>query len=271
MAYQDRSYYSSNAGFSRNENFTGAVKILIAANIVLFVLVNLFRNFPWFAVFGLVPTSVISRLMFWQLITYLFLHAGLWHLVLNLLMLWMFGSVLEKTWGKYKFLIYYFFTGIGAGVCSCIFGYNSFSPVVGASGSIFGLLVAYAIMFPEAIILLFFIFPMKMKYAAIVLAGINLLGALSNPGNGIAYIAHLGGGLFGYLYFKSGWIRDRLSRLSWKELKKSFTKKKIMKSSLQEDWTSTEVDRILDKISQSGIDSLSLKEKNFLAKKAKNN
>ena len=117
----------------------------------------MFKNIAWYTIFGLVPAFVLSRFMLWQPVTYLFVHYGLWHLVVNMLMLWMFGAIIEEAWGSKRFLFYYFFTGIGAGICSIVFAFNSFSPVVGASGAIFGLLVAYAMMFPDSIILLFFI------------------------------------------------------------------------------------------------------------------
>jgi len=183
--YRNRQY--SNFGFS----LTPAVKVLIIINVCIFVIINLVRNFPWLGIFGLVPAFVFGRFWIWQLATYMFLHLGLWHLVLNMLMLCFFGPTIEEAWGKKQFLIYYFFTGVGAALCSFFVSMGSYTPVIGASGAIFGILVAYAVMFPDSVILLFLIFPMKMKYAVLVLAGINLLGAISNPGGGIAYFAHL--------------------------------------------------------------------------------
>ncbi|MBU1086559.1 MAG: rhomboid family intramembrane serine protease [Candidatus Omnitrophica bacterium] len=250
-------------------NHKTAVNILIVINIAVFVIINLLRDISWMMYLGLVPSLVISRLMLWQLVSYLFVHAGLWHLVLNMLMLWMFGTVLEQSWGSKRFVIYYLFTGIGAGICSIVFAHNSAYPVVGASGAIFGLLVAFAIMFPESVILLFFIFPMKMRYAAMVLAGINLLGALSNPGSGVAYIAHLGGGLFGYLYFKNEAIRFVLSRFSISRWQESIKQKKQVKQKQEIVDINRRVDEILDKISMHGIDSLSKKEREILEKKSK--
>ena len=261
---------SSWAGNSYSSfRLSGMVKILIIINIVVFVIINLFRNIAWHALFGLVPGFVFARMMIWQLATYLFVHFGLWHLVLNMLMLWMFGSVIESRWGSKSFLCYYFFTGIGAGLCSVMFAFNSMSPVVGASGAIFGLLTAYAIMFPDSIILLFFIFPMKMKYAAMVLAGINLLGALSNPGGGIAYIAHLGGGVFGYIYLKNERLRYIFSKYSISNLKDAYRKKQDLVQRKKIEDMDKQVDRILEKISAAGMESLTEKERSILDKKSK--
>ncbi len=266
MSFRTGSVYS---GFGSGMRFRGVVKTLVLINVAVFIIIHIFRTVAWFIIFGLVPGLVFSRLMLWQLITYLFLHFGLWHLVLNMLMLWMFGSVIENRWGSKRFLYYYLFTGIGAGLCSIVFAYNSSAPVVGASGAIFGLLVAYAMMFPDSVILLFFIFPMKMKYAAMVLAGINLLGALSNPGGGIAYIAHLGGGLFGYLYLKNEKIRLILSRYSLASIKDSLRRKRAYKKRIREKYIDEQIDRILDKISAQGIESLTKHDKEILKKKRK--
>ena len=266
MSFRTGSFYSD---FGSGMPFRSVVKILIAINVAVFVIIHIFGNIPWFIIFGLVPALVFSRLMVWQIITYLFVHFGLWHLVLNMLMLWMFGSVIENTWGSKRFLFYYLFTGIGAGVCTIIFGFNSGVPVVGASGAIFGLLVAYAMMFPDNVILLFFIFPMKMKYAAMVLAGINLLGAMSNPGGGIAYIAHLGGGLFGYLYLKNEKIRLMLSRYRRVSIKDSLKKKQAQRKQRREEDIDEQVDKILDKISAQGMESLTKHDREILKRKTK--
>lgn len=266
MSFRTKSSYQD-SGFGLQPG--GVIKALIIINIAVFVIIHVFRNIAWHIIFGLVPRLVFSKFMIWQLATYLFVHVSLWHLVLNMLMLWMFGSVIESRWGSKKFLFYYFFTGIGAGLCSVLFAFNSSSPVVGASGAIFGLLVAYAMMFPESVILLFFIFPMKMKYAAMVLAGINLLGAMSNPGGGIAYIAHLGGGLFGYLYLKNERIRVMFSRYSPASIKNSLKTKHMQNKQKEEENIDKQIDIILDKISAQGIKSLTQKERKILGKKAR--
>jgi len=184
-----------------------------------------------------------------------------------MLMLWFFGPGLESIWGSKRFLRFYFFTGIGAGLCSLVFSLNSLIPVVGASGAIFGILIAYAVMFPDSMVLMFFIFPMKMKYAVVFLVGINLLGAVSGSGSGIAYLAHLGGGLFGYWYLKSRLLKDLLDNLSLDSTRAWLSQKREEQKRRQEKDLSRKVDQILDKISKSGIDSLTNDEKDILKKK----
>ena len=238
---------------------TRTVKLLIIINVVLFILMHLLPQAPWLALFGLVPSYVFAKFRLWQLATYMFLHLGLWHLVLNMLMLWFFAPAIERSWGRREFLFYYFFTGIGAGLCSFITAFRSSVPVIGASGAIFGILVAYALMFPETVILFFFIFPMKIKHAVLVLAGINLLGALSSPDAGIAYFAHLGGGLFGYLYLKSEWIKRQIT----------YRSKRVSRQEIAQKDLNRQVDAILDKVSKHGIDSLSRKERRILELKSR--
>ena len=250
------------SGFSRYSART--VKALIVINVALFILIHLFARVPWLSLFGLVPQYVFAKFRLWQLASYMFLHVGLWHLVVNMLMLWFFAPAIERNWGKREFLFYYFFTGVGAGLCSWITAFRSPIPVIGASGAIFGILVAYAMLFPETVILLFFIFPMKIKHAVLVLAGINLLGALSSPGAGIAYFAHLGGGLFGYLYLKNEWIRRQISYWKPADLKFRWQKSRARRQEIFKKELERQVDTILDKVSKRGINSLTKKEKEIL-------
>jgi membrane associated rhomboid family serine protease len=263
--YKWQGSYSAFGGLS----LTRTVKNLIIINVALFVLVHLLPRFPWLSVFGLVPADVFAGFKVWQLATYMFLHAGMWHLAVNMLMLWFFAPAIEASWGRKQFLTYYFFTGIGAGLCSWVASPHSFVPVIGASGAIFGLLVAYAMMFPETVILLFFIFPMKIKYAVYIFAAMNLWGALGFSNAGIAYFAHLGGGLFGYLYLKSEWIQRKLSYLGGSSLKKRRRAAGAAKKQVSEKNIEEKVDAILDKISRHGVKSLSKKEKRILDMRSK--
>jgi membrane associated rhomboid family serine protease len=215
----------------------------------------------------MVPRLVLEKFMIWQLFTYMFVHIELWHLLINMLMLWFFGPALEQAWGRKRFLTYYLFTGFGGAVCSFIFSFNS--PIIGASAAIFGLLVAYAIMYPETIILLFFIFPMKIKYAVLIFAGIDLWGAWQGSPGGIAHFAHLGGALFGYLYLKSEWIRRSLSYLSIGSFKEWWSQKEKRQQEFYREEFNKEVDRILDKISKQGMKSLTKRERKILERKSK--
>ena len=250
---------------------TPAVKTLVIVNVSIFIIINLFRKIAWISLFGMVPAVVFSRFWIWQIFTYMFLHLGLWHLILNMLMLWFFGPTIEAAWGRKQFLIYYFFTGIGAALCSFFVSIGSYIPVIGASGAIFGILVAYAVMFPESIILLFLIFPMKMKHAILVLGAINLLGAISSPGSGIAYFAHLGGGIFGYLYLKNEWLKMKFLRFSFSidGLKNKYSQHNIRGKEIEKKNLNEQVDQILDKVSQEGIGSLSPKERAILERKSR--
>lgn len=239
------------------------VKNLIIINVFVFLLANVWSEFPT-GLFAMVPSLVFSKLMIWQLVTYMFVHLDLWHLVVNMLMLWFFGPAIEAAWGRRQFLTYYFFTGIGAALCSFIFSFNS--PIIGASGAIFGILVAYAITYPDHMILLFFFFPMPMKQAVFVLAGINLLGAISASGSGIAYVAHLGGGLFGYLYLKSETLRRQVLCLDFNKLKTWFKAPSKPKGPKSFD---DRVDEILDKISKQGMASLTKEEIEILDRRSR--
>lgn len=257
------------SGFGLGSQLTKAVKALIIINSAVFILVHLFSGLPWFSIFGLVPRQLFTGLRLWQPVTYMFLHAGLWHLLVNMLMLWFFAPAIEAAWGRKQFLFYYFFTGIGAGLCSYASAFRSPIPVVGASGAIFGILVAYALMYPDAVILLFFFFPMKIKHALWLLIGINLLGALSAPQGGIAYFAHLGGGLFGYLYLKSEWIARQIAYFNFPRLKFWMRQEKRRSDYSSREDLESQIDAILDKISRHGMESLSRQERKLLEQRSR--
>jgi membrane associated rhomboid family serine protease len=199
--------------------FTPAVKQLLIANGAVFLLFTLFG--------ALNSTSALAGLLYehlglqgwavvhgeiWQLVTYAFLHAGLFHILFNLLALWMFGAQLETDWGYSLFMQFYFFCVIGAAVTTVIvsftgvLGVSPHTLTVGASGGIYGILVAFGILHGDSEIMLFPIpFLIKAKYFVIGLIALAVYGALSSAhtlGQSTAYMAHLGGGLFGYLFLK---------------------------------------------------------------------
>lgn len=186
---------------------TRAVKWIIVANVVAFVLRLLVRNLgqgPFDELFGLFPQLITTRWMLWQFVTYMFVHAGPFHILFNMLVLWMFGCDLERYWGPEKFLKYYFLTGIGAGFCSYIIAPRAVTVTVGASGAIFGVLLAYGILFADRIIYMYFLFPIKAKYFVMVMGALEFYAALTSTGSGISNTAHLGGMLVGFLYLKRG-------------------------------------------------------------------
>lgn len=199
--------------------FTRAVKQLLIANCAVFLVAALIGAFSgpefqqWLLVhFGLVPVQVIFRGWVWQLATYAFLHAGLFHLLFNMLWLWMFGSQLEQDWGYNLFLQFYFFCAIGAAITTIavaftgLLGASPLVPTVGASGAIFGLLLAFGVLHGNSEIMLFPLpFTMKARYFIMGLIFIEVILTLSSaraPGESTAYMAHLGGLLFGYIFLK---------------------------------------------------------------------
>ncbi len=183
----------------RFQNFT---VVLIVINVGLFLLSYLAPRL--FYSLALVPVLVIRENAWWQLITYMFVHAGTGHIFFNMLALFLFGSRIEQRLGSYEFLLYYLICGVGAGLVTLVINWNTglqAVPVVGASGAIFGLLLAFAILFPDAVIFIFGLLPMRAKTAVLVFAGLELLFSLTSPRSGVAHLTHLAGLLFGFLYF----------------------------------------------------------------------
>jgi membrane associated rhomboid family serine protease len=185
---------------------TPAVKWIIWTNVAAFVATVIRHDF--IDVLGVVPSDVIEHYRLWQPITYMFIHAGPSHILFNMLGIWMFGVELERMWGTKFFLRYYAVTGIGAALTTIFVALLPFAVTaqtyttvtVGASGALFGILLAFALYFPERPILLAMLFPIPAKYFVII---IGALSYFSSPG-GIAHAAHLGGVIFGYLYLRGG-------------------------------------------------------------------
>jgi membrane associated rhomboid family serine protease len=155
-------------------------------------------------IFGLIPYDVTHHFFLWQLVTYLFLHGGIRHLALNMIAHWMFGGELEEYWGSERFTRFYFITGIGAALCSVAASWNSYIPIIGASGAIYGILAAYGLLFPERTLLLYFVVPVKAKWFVLILGLIAFWSSLTMAGSGVAHVAHLGGMIFGWLYIRHG-------------------------------------------------------------------
>ncbi len=143
---------------------TPMVKYLVIACAGAFLLQSLGDNRAMIQIFGLTPAAVLSKLFVWQIVTYLFLHGGFGHLFWNMFPLWMFGSELERYWGGKEFLRFFLITGIGAGLLSIAVQPFSPVPTIGASGAVYGVLMAYGLMFPERMVYLYFLFPVKVKY-----------------------------------------------------------------------------------------------------------
>ena len=190
---------------------TPAVKWIIWTNVAAFLATLVFRDLITDHL-GLVPKDVIERGWLWQPVTYMFLHAGPLHILFNMLGIWMFGVELERMWGTRFFLKYYAITGVGAAITTILVGLLPYAPAaatyaqntIGASGALYGLLVAYALYFPDRPILMFLLFPVPAKFFVIIIGAMSFLAAAGGGSPTVAHAAHLGGIVFGYLYLKGG-------------------------------------------------------------------
>ncbi|PYV45308.1 MAG: hypothetical protein DMG06_02975 [Acidobacteria bacterium] len=180
---------------------TPVVKKIILACVGVFV-VQLVAENPMIQYFSLIPEAVLGNFYLWQPFTYMFLHGGIFHLLFNMLALFMFGCEMERHWGSQRFLRYYLVTGIGAGLCVFFIPSTYHIPTIGASGAIYGVLLAYGMTFPDRIIYMYMIFPLQARYFVMIIGGIAFLSSLSTANTGISNIAHLGGMVFGYLYLR---------------------------------------------------------------------
>jgi membrane associated rhomboid family serine protease len=197
--------------------FPPAVKWLLIANTAVFLL-QFFLNTAGigelFAPFALTPMLVLQGWI-WQLASYMFLHGGIGHILWNMLPLWMFGAQLEETWGTRAFLRYYFICGVGAGICVVLANYllpngEPRAPTIGASGAIYGVLLAFGVLFPRTRILFFFLFPIEARFFVAIVGTIAFLSTIgSGAGSQVSHVAHLGGMIFGYFYLKSSLTRRR--------------------------------------------------------------
>lgn len=206
----------------RFPGFPVGVKWLLISNVAIFIfgyfaqLVQIDRPL---SILALTPALVVRYLFVWQLATYLFLHGGFGHIIWNMLALWMFGADLERIWGTRKFIRFYFFCGIGAGICVVLLNYvlpwgNPLSSTIGCSGAIFGLLLAYAMIYPDRTILWGFLIPIQVKYFVLIIGVIAFMMSFQ-AGNGVSNFAHLGGLLFGYIFLKTPrWDLDLAGPLS---------------------------------------------------------
>lgn len=271
--------YSSH---SFGPSITPGVKILIIINVVVFffqmILQLTFHADPLVSFFALRPIYILEYYWVWQIFTYQFLHGGFFHILFNMFALWMFGSELELYWGKKQFIKYYLISGTGAGVFIFLLPILLSTPnsvTLGASGAVFGILLAYAIYWPERTVLVFGIFPLKIKYLVLIIGLISLMGTLQmKGGGGISHIGHLGGLITGYLYliftikkgnsFSSGNSWNLLQK--WKMYRQRKRWQSRQKDILETMHMEEKVDYLLEKISKNGIQSLTREEKKFLKK-----
>jgi membrane associated rhomboid family serine protease len=276
---------------------TRAVQWLLALNIaVYFMQLTLFGSATVFSALALNPARFPST--WWTIVTYMFVHAWLAHLAFNLFTLWMFGPRLEQVWGARTFVQFYLWCGLGGAIVHLLFAQNS--AVVGASGAISGVLVAYALRWPDDEVYVFGVIPMKSRWLILAMIGMNIIFALS-PGSGIDWTAHVGGMGFGWLFLKlyslggldrvRGWVssvpdeaedmpravprtrssmRDRaravdevVARSNAVVLREGKPLAHVPKQETPKEYAAR-VNRVLDKISQEGIESLTRDERRLL-------
>ncbi len=306
MSYYDNRGSYRPAGFGGFSFFPPIIKSLLVINGVVFFIQILTENIGINGVsletyithyFGLIPfANPVWSFLPWQLITYQFLHGGFSHIFFNMLMLWMFGMEIENIMGSRKFLVFYLLAGIGGGLLQLFFG-SGLGVIIGASGAVFGVMIAFAMFFPDRMIYVYFLFPVKAKY----LIGFMMVFEFMSIGNAdfTAHLAHLGGALVGFIfvffdrqhnfnfdkYFDMFNFKNLFSSNSEPRFRKSkngfgFGKKDVEEAEFYEigqDKSNEDkidqdvVDEILEKISRSGYQNLSEREKKILFEASKKN
>jgi membrane associated rhomboid family serine protease len=308
--------------------FPPVIKLLLLSNVVIYIIFNLLLTgfqigstsfdiiiTKYFALNPLTPVlfrdqaGQLIQLSFypWQLITYMFLHGGFFHLLLNMFALWMFGAELENIWGQKRFLTYYMMCGIGAGLCNLFLAplFSSVGPTVGASGAIYGILVAFGYLFPDRNIYIYGLIPVRAKYLVIFYMLIEVFSLAGGTDSGIAHMAHLGGGVIGLIYlmiyykgsanklfsssnplrnkfssFSASGKREKISLVNkdtlnkqekvsdakYEEIEYTDYKKQIEN---QEKLAQEKIDAILDKLSAGGYQNLTPEEKKILFQESK--
>src|SRR5260370_24517617 len=212
-------YNTRYRSFNDSSFLPTGVKWLLISNVVIFLL---FYIAPEAVkenalMLSLVPVMVLKHFAIWQLATYMFLHGGIEHILFNMLALWMFGTPLEQDWGTRRFLKYYFICGIGAGLfdlaLNILLG-NWRNTTIGASGAIYGLLLAFGVCYPDQTVLMSFLFPIKAKYMVMIYAAIELYMSMGAGNSGVSNVAHLGGMAVVFVYLKTNIWRARAPRLN---------------------------------------------------------
>jgi membrane associated rhomboid family serine protease len=250
----------------------------------------------WFALNPILVSEPIAHhfnFQMWQLITYQFMHGNFSHILFNMFGLWMFGAEIENIFGSKKFLIFYLLAGVTAGILhlfvSPLLGASP-AVTIGASGSVFGVLVAFALLFPDRYIFLYFLIPVKAKYLIGFLIVVEFL-AINSAHSNVAHLAHLGGALFGFIYllldknfdlqFKNLFRREYFYRKKSRKFDDYYTPSSTFKRNddleevnyrdidNDEIITQAEIDEILDKIGKSGYQSLTEREKRILFEASK--
>ncbi len=287
--YSSSSYYRPSF-FSGFKFFPPVIKWLLISNTAIYLLTGFIGMFR---IQGLPLGTYINTTLplfplgggfeVWQLVTYMFLHGGLLHLLFNMFALWMFGMELENDWGSKKFLLYYMVCGIGAGISNLLIGplFGQAGPTVGASGAIYGVLIAFGMMYPDRPIFIYFLLPIRARYFVMIYIALELYAGVMGSPDGVAHFAHLGGALVGWIYILVDQKRIPGKNLFRRSKMRVFTTKEKNRYAAPYERTSISdakyydlhdedrvnqqrIDEILDKISQSGYQSLTEDEKKIL-------
>lgn len=243
------------------------VKILLILNSGIFILTYILRiNLD--SLFGLTPYLVWKGHLY-QLFTYMFIHGNFMHILLNMLGLFFFGPPLEEHWGTGKFLGFYFGTGIAGGLLSTLLNPTAIIPTVGASGAIYGILAANAALFPNAVIYLYLVIPIRAKWLVIGLAVYEFWMLFSGARTGISHEAHLGGLVAGGLYvlLTEKYFGYRVSRRfrQWRNEQRWEREERERQRKYEEiQRLREEADELLDKVNKKGLDSLTVYERRRL-------
>lgn len=199
MRYMSRP--PSYGGAAPRLHVTPCVKILLMANAGVFLVTVVVGQGAMFDLFAFSPSRLLERP--WGMVTYMFMHAGLWHLLINLLFLFFFGPRLEERWGSDLFLKFYLVCGLGGVLLSFAF---SDAMIVGASAACYGIMLAFALAWPNQTVYIWALFPVKVKWMVGFLVALSFVSAIGSSRDGIAHLAHLGGAVAGFLMVKSGWM-----------------------------------------------------------------
>jgi membrane associated rhomboid family serine protease len=248
MNYQRR-------GFGIGGQLTPAVKNILFANGIIFLMSVLNNQLFYFLSnnFALQAYDVLYQFKIWQLFTYMFLHGGFWHIFFNMFIFWMFGTELEMEWGSKQFLKYYFICGVGAGIINILLTSSdpSYPGTVGASGAIYGIMVAYALKYPDRLVYIYFLFPVKVKYMVGFLAIISFLRML-----------------VGFIYLKY-WQHFYKVKSMFQQTTKKPDSKSSETGNEKVEYYRKKIDELLDKINRVGYLNLTDEEKELLEEGSK--
>jgi membrane associated rhomboid family serine protease len=259
-----------------NASITNSVKTLLIATIVVFI----FQILPFpgslLVQFGsLIPNQTFHDFQLWRLFSFMFFHdtAHPFHILFNMLMLWMFGVEIENLWGARRFMIFYLICGAGSGLFSILHLFNpvlSSTSVIGASGAVLGVMTMYAYYFPQRQVLLFFVLPINIRVVVLGAALVSLFGSIA-PHGIISHLTHLGGILVAICYIKLYPLILRISESTSSVRSKKEIQKQKTKSIDDNKFFEEQIDPILAKISRQGMDSLTKEERNLLKQASSRN